>query len=437
MSTDTVPGCILEFSVATLSAWRDGALLPAEAQRLQAHIPDCAACRERLAEYDTIAYGLAAVRVPEPVGGYGRSPRAILAAHREHNGRHPLRLAGGLGALAAVVLLTLLFAQLFRSMGGRMTPTATATSTATRSPLAVCGGTQIALRGRIDRVVGDHEGYGFTLWNIATQDCVINGYPTIVVSGASESVTLAMQDTLSAPTFQTEAPREITLQGTRLNDRATTADFFLDWTTTASPGQVCITAQSFTVISVGTANLVASDLTTDAPQTLCGPLSISPAVPTPEAAQPPRTAAGLPVCQVYQLVLGSEGPLPTDFNVTPPRVGGISALQNDGIRACMLEGYPTLAFFDSSGQPLAVPIQQATSAPTYKMQPPEAIPLAPGDSAYFAVDYSTASNPDDACNSSSNQIWSISPPGSAGSLRTIGGPLTCGVIYVSPLQAQP
>ena len=136
MSTDTVPGCALEISSATLSAWRDGALPAAETQRIQAHIADCSACRDVLAEYDTIAGKLAAIRVPEPIGGYGQSPRADLAATRADNGRHPRRFAGGLGALAAVVLLTLLFAQLFHSMGGRTDPTATGSPTATTAPTA-------------------------------------------------------------------------------------------------------------------------------------------------------------------------------------------------------------------------------------------------------------------------------------------------------------
>jgi hypothetical protein len=136
MRSDTVPGCALELSPAILSAWHDGALPAAETQRILAHIAACSACQNRLAEYDTIAGKLAAIRVSEPVGGYGQSPRADLAATRADNGKHPRRVAGGLGALAAVVLLTLLFAQLFHSMGGRTAPTATGSPTATTAPTA-------------------------------------------------------------------------------------------------------------------------------------------------------------------------------------------------------------------------------------------------------------------------------------------------------------
>ena len=138
MSPDSVPGCALEVSSATLSAWRDGALPPAETQRIRDHIAECPACRDVLAEYEAIAGKLAAIRVPEPVGGYGQSPRVRPPANRGDNGRRPLTFAGGLGALAAVMLLTLLFAQLFHSMGARTTHTANTnpTATATSHPVA-------------------------------------------------------------------------------------------------------------------------------------------------------------------------------------------------------------------------------------------------------------------------------------------------------------
>ncbi|MGO8948335.1 MAG: DUF4232 domain-containing protein [Ktedonobacterales bacterium] len=428
MTTDAVPGCALEVSSATLSVWRDGALPPAEIQRIQAHIPDCTACQGRLAEYESIAYQLAAIRVPEPVGGYGQSPRLGPAANRGDNGRRPFRFAGGLGALAAAVLVTLLFAQLFHSMGGRTTPTATATSHP--APPAVCGGTQVALQLVSDRVVGDYEGYGFRLRNIFPQACTLRGYPTISFSGGSRPATLVMRDALSAPTFQTQAPQEITLQG----NGKTTADFYVDWATSPSQGQACIEAQTANVISVGTANLVDSGMNFDAPPLLCGPVALSPAVPTPVAVQPPRSAAGLPVCQVKQLVLTYVESSPSDLSLTPPRVGAIYGLTNESIIPCMLDGYPTLTLYDSSGQPVSVSIQ-ATRASTYQMQPPRAIPLGSGDSAYFAVDYSTASNPGDACSSPGD--WRVSAPGSAGSLRHGIDVNSCGVVYVSPLQAQP
>jgi Protein of unknown function (DUF4232) len=260
----------------------------------------------------------------------------------------------------------------------------------------------------------------------------MEGYPTIAAGKITLPINL-VHHALSTPTFQTQAPQEITLQG----NGKTTADFYVDWVTSSLPGPgPCMEAQSLTVISVGTANLVASDLTTDAPSLMCAPISISPTVPTPVVvAQRPPSAAGLPVCQVKQLVWGYGESSPADLSSTPPRVGLIVGLRNDSTTPCMLDGYPTLSFSDSSGQPVAASIQQATSAATYKMQPTQEIPLASGDTAYFVVDYSTASNPGDACNSPGE--WSVSPPGSTGSLRSSGGPLTCGVIYVSPMQAQP
>ena len=132
MSADTMPRCALEVSPVTLSAWRDGALAPAETRRIEAHIPDCPACRDRLAEYDMIAGKLAAIRIPEPVGGHGHSPRTSLAAHRAYYGRHSLRFAGDLRTLAAVLVVALLGAGFFALLHGIPRPAGHPTPTATR-----------------------------------------------------------------------------------------------------------------------------------------------------------------------------------------------------------------------------------------------------------------------------------------------------------------
>src|SRR5215469_1735201 len=132
MSTDAVPGCSLELSSATLSAWRDGALPPVDTQRIEAHIADCPACRNVLAAYDTIAGKLAAIRVSEPVGGYGQSPRSGLAAHRPHYGRHPIRIAGGLRALAAVLVVALRGVGFFGLLHAMPRPSSRPMATATR-----------------------------------------------------------------------------------------------------------------------------------------------------------------------------------------------------------------------------------------------------------------------------------------------------------------
>ncbi|HLZ25214.1 MAG TPA: zf-HC2 domain-containing protein [Ktedonobacterales bacterium] len=143
MSADTIPVCAEGQTAASLSEWRDGALSPAEAERLRQHIESCAACQSRLAEYDAIADGLRAIHVPDPIGGYGRNPRLSPASVRPRS-RLPLpsltatprlRLAGSLGAVAAVLLIALAFAQVFagfsREPGARRTPTATVTLSST------------------------------------------------------------------------------------------------------------------------------------------------------------------------------------------------------------------------------------------------------------------------------------------------------------------
>jgi hypothetical protein len=133
MSTETIPACPLALTPADLSAWRDRALALDEAQRIEAHLANCSGCRARLAEYETIATGLRAIRVPDPLGGYGHSPR--LQPHRAkgiRGGLPRLRLLGGMGALAAALLVALAFAQVFTSFGrhvsGLRTPTPTALS---------------------------------------------------------------------------------------------------------------------------------------------------------------------------------------------------------------------------------------------------------------------------------------------------------------------
>lgn len=152
MSADKILSCTEGQTAAALSAWRDGALNLAESERLRQHVEGCAACRARLAEYDAIADGLRAIRVPDPVGGYGRNPRLSPASGHPRSRRLPLslsstsrlRIAGSLGAVAAVLLIALAFAQVFASFsrepGAHRTPTAThvtTTATVSSTPVAL------------------------------------------------------------------------------------------------------------------------------------------------------------------------------------------------------------------------------------------------------------------------------------------------------------
>lgn len=169
MSANTIPNCPLALPVETLSAWRDGALAPEEAHDIERHVADCDACRARLADYDAIAAALAAIRVPAPAGGYRQNPRtsgraARVTARPVTHTR--LRIAGGLGALAAVLLLALAFAQVFSAFGGRgrlpgtggtpvATPAATATATSTQ-PLPPVQGVPLAWQARAALPAGIH-----------------------------------------------------------------------------------------------------------------------------------------------------------------------------------------------------------------------------------------------------------------------------------------
>ncbi len=134
--------CALGVGRAHLSAWRDRALSKAETQRLDAHMGQCDVCRRRLAEYEVLALALRSERLPLPDERLWSGIRAALAqgdgarsAQRRHDAqrhdaqrrrRHALEW---LGAVAAVVLITIGFVQLFAQL--RSHPTVRVTATAT------------------------------------------------------------------------------------------------------------------------------------------------------------------------------------------------------------------------------------------------------------------------------------------------------------------
>lgn len=145
MSTSIRAVCDLGLTDRTLSAWRDDALRDSERARLAAHVADCPACRERLAELGAIAAALRSERPPEPDGRLWQAIAAAAAsapARQRRLGARPLPLGrlpwSGLGAVAAVLLLVLGFAQLFAMRGAptaRPTTTATASTVPTSTPL--------------------------------------------------------------------------------------------------------------------------------------------------------------------------------------------------------------------------------------------------------------------------------------------------------------
>lgn len=193
MSENTIPACAEGTTITTLSAWHDGALSPVEAERMARHIRDCAACRARLAEYDAIAESLCAIYVPDPVGGYGRNPRLLPSTARrprnQFSSRTRLRTVGGLGAVAAVLLIALAFAQVFAGLSGgsavsRTPAPATAITSTSATPIAGPPLAWVAHAPLPDGVSGDTCNGCFNSFTIAHSDgtsayaCVVTPPPT-------------------------------------------------------------------------------------------------------------------------------------------------------------------------------------------------------------------------------------------------------------------
>lgn len=145
--------CPLDLSSATIAAWRDGALSADETARIAAHVSDCAACRQEIALYESLDDALRRQPVPASDGRLWRSVRAGMSnTRRPGNPRRTARRVVSAGtALAAVLLLTLGFAQLFQLRGNVSNhPRATATATNTQGtppPIPTAIHPSVAVRG--------------------------------------------------------------------------------------------------------------------------------------------------------------------------------------------------------------------------------------------------------------------------------------------------
>ncbi|HEY7833245.1 MAG TPA: zf-HC2 domain-containing protein [Ktedonobacterales bacterium] len=151
MAVESLPTCPAGVTAETLSAWRDDALPAAAAGRLTAHLAGCAACQARLVRYANLAAALRAQPPPGPDGRLSAAVRARVRGERRvprvawlaRGGRLWRGGIGGLGALAAALLLVAGFAQLFRATATRTgqpsgTPAVTAQPSQTSStPLTV------------------------------------------------------------------------------------------------------------------------------------------------------------------------------------------------------------------------------------------------------------------------------------------------------------
>lgn len=160
MNADIIPACPLSLTVDDLSCFRDGDPPAGHERAIADHLVSCAACRARLAEYDHIGIGLRAI--PEPTLDDDRFWREVAAraggrrlasAPSRARLRHTI---SGLGAVAAVLLVAIAFAQLFASRRGPMitaSPTATNPPSPTVAPVRAITWKQLAFPS-----VWDHPG---------------------------------------------------------------------------------------------------------------------------------------------------------------------------------------------------------------------------------------------------------------------------------------
>ena len=263
MSADIIPACALRLSAGTLSAWRDGALEPTEARRVEIHVGECAACRAQLAEYAAVATALRAIPEPAPDGGYGRNPRLLTPrapTTRTARTRFPLasrvRTGSGLGALAAVLLLALGFAAIFShlSAGGAIAPRtpATAAASPTSGPLGTaqpspavsptptpifappCRTAQLSLVFDHGGAAAGHAAPEYRFQNQSSQPCTLTGYPQVRLLDADRRpLPIQQQRQTSAYTFP-EQPIQTVVLGP-----GGVAYFKIELFDVASQGETC------------------------------------------------------------------------------------------------------------------------------------------------------------------------------------------------------
>lgn len=152
MSASTIPPCPLGLSSDDLSAWRDHALSSADQRRIDSHIRSCPACQGTLAAHEALATALRTEQTPAPdPRNWPQLQARITSANgqrraiRRSAARPTLRPAlwGGLGAAAAVLLISALFFRLFEQRAAlRGATSAAATVIATPSPLSTVAPTK-------------------------------------------------------------------------------------------------------------------------------------------------------------------------------------------------------------------------------------------------------------------------------------------------------
>jgi photosystem II stability/assembly factor-like uncharacterized protein len=145
MTIENLPVCEHGIPAHALSAWRDGDQPASEAERITAHLAECAASRMRLADYDALVQVLRAQPVPP---ADERLWQAVYTHINQTRAGAPARtttrrLIGSLATIAAVLALLLGFAVLlnFRPAPHRtISTTEQATATATSTPIITTSG---------------------------------------------------------------------------------------------------------------------------------------------------------------------------------------------------------------------------------------------------------------------------------------------------------
>lgn len=123
--------CAESIAPERLSALRDGALAPAAAQRLRAHIAECRACQARLADYDSLATALRQQRELEPDERIMNGVRSRLATRTSfRQWRAPQRVWAGIATLIPAAAIILLFVYVFSGLASRGHPATSQTPTA-------------------------------------------------------------------------------------------------------------------------------------------------------------------------------------------------------------------------------------------------------------------------------------------------------------------
>ena len=133
---ETTGVCAAGIETETLSALRDELLPASDAARLREHVPSCAACQARVAAFDEVARALLRQRELEPGDRILRGVRRRAAEGRGMRALTRRRVWSGLGALASVAAVLLLFIYVFGQQGGRGAGPLAGTPPSTRGPSA-------------------------------------------------------------------------------------------------------------------------------------------------------------------------------------------------------------------------------------------------------------------------------------------------------------